>query len=289
MKTINVIGCGNVGKTLARLWCEKKIVRVQSILNRSLASAARAVDFVGDGRAVERYAEMSAADVVMIATSDESIAECCRQACHADLVKEGTILFHCSGALPSNILKPAKERGAWIASIHPIKSFSDPSTAVKTFPGTFCAIEGDAEACAVLRMALHRSGATTFALDPESKSLYHAATVIVCNYLVALLEVGLRCFAKAGIGRDTAMEVMQPIVTETARNFFQLGPVRSLTGPIARAETSVVARQCEALGQWDQDVLRIYKALGLIAIELAAAQNSGKATDLEAIKGIIQE
>ena len=49
-----------------------------------------------------------------------------------------------------------KEQGALIASVHPIKTFTDAEAAVQTFPGTFCSAEGDAEALAVLRPAFER-------------------------------------------------------------------------------------------------------------------------------------
>ncbi len=53
MKTINVIGCGKVGRTLARLGTERGVWEVLWVLNRSLASAAGAVEVVGAGRAAE--------------------------------------------------------------------------------------------------------------------------------------------------------------------------------------------------------------------------------------------
>lgn len=81
MKTLNVIGCGSVGKTLSRLWTQNGVFRVQSVLNRSLESGSRAVEFVGAGRAVDDYARLGPADLVMIATSDEAIETCCRRLC----------------------------------------------------------------------------------------------------------------------------------------------------------------------------------------------------------------
>jgi len=89
VKTINVIGCGRVGKTLARLGTEQGIWEVRCVLNRSLASAARAVEFVGAGRAVEDYTQLERADAVMISARDEAIEACCRQLCEAGVVDQG--------------------------------------------------------------------------------------------------------------------------------------------------------------------------------------------------------
>jgi predicted short-subunit dehydrogenase-like oxidoreductase (DUF2520 family) len=209
--------------------------------------------------------------------------------CEAGLAGDGVIVFHCSAALPSEVLAPARQQGAAIGSMHPVKSFADPATAAKSFPGTFCALEGDAAACEVLADALHRCGAKTFAVDPAQKTIYHAATVFVCNYFVALMEAGLRCFRQAGIPRETAMEVMRPIVAGTVQNFFGLGPERALTGPIARGERSVVAAECEALGRWDESIQQLYRSLGRVAVELAAAAHSADPQALAAIDEMLRQ
>ncbi len=289
MKTINVIGCGNVGKTLARLWTRNHVFQVQCVLNRSVESALRAVEFVGSGRAVASYHELQRADLVMISASDEAIETCCRQLSQSGTLDEGVVVFHCSGSLPSTLLDAAKSQGALVAGMHPVKSFADPAGAVETFAGTFCALEGDPQACEVLRDALDRCGARTFHVEAELKTIYHAATVVVCNYLVALMEVGLQCFEKAGVSRQTALEVMQPIVRGTVENVFELGPARALTGPIARGEPSVVRRQCEALGEWDGLVQAVYKRLGQVAVDLSSAQGSADPDALAAIKKMLEE
>jgi len=288
VKTLDVIGCGKVGRTLARLWTRDHVFELKSILNRTPASGLRAVEFVGAGRAVEGYDRLERADVVMISASDESVGECCRQLCRSEAIGPGAVVFHCSGALASGVLAAARERGASIAAIHPVKSFADPAKAAETFPGTFCALEGERPACDVLRDALTRSGATVFAIEPEVKTIYHAATVIVCNYLVALVEIGLRCFEQAGVPRQTGLEILRPLVTETVTNVFTLGPPAALTGPIARGEISIVADQSEALGRWDENLQEIYRALGRVAVELSAAQGTASRAALASIAKVLQ-
>ena len=287
MKTINIIGCGSVGRTLARSWTEHQVLEVRSVVNRSLGSAERAVTFVGAGRACGGYEQMQSADLVMISVPDDAIEECCRQLCASQMVEDGVIVFHCSGSLSTSVLQPAADRGALIASVHPIKSFAHPTGAMETFAGTFCAIEGEPSAYDILEELLQRSGARTFRIDPQRKTVYHAATVMVCNYLTALLEVGLRCFQHAGIPRHTAMEMMEPIVTETVANVFSTGTVEALTGPIARGDKDAVQRECEVLGQWDANCQQIYKHLGLVAVDLSAAQGNASSEALGAIRSIL--
>jgi predicted short-subunit dehydrogenase-like oxidoreductase (DUF2520 family) len=223
----------------------------------------------------------------MVSAPDDAIVACCEQLCRTGVLRSGTIVFHCSGSLPSTALDPARRHNAWIASAHPVKSFAEPEAAVETFAGTFCALEGDPHACEVLRDALQRCGAVPFSVTLQSKTNYHAATVFVCNYLAALMEVGLRCFEKAGVPRETAVKVAEPLMRETVDNLVKLGPIRALTGPIARGDVSVVARQTEALGEWDAHIRDLYKALGRVALELSAAQGHAAPESLAAIRALL--
>lgn len=287
MRTLSIIGCGSVGRTLGKLWHDAGTFQIAGVLNRSVESATEAVAFIGAGNAVAGYGNLGPADAFMVSTSDDAIEGCGRELAQAGVLKEGDIVFHCSGSLPSTVLEPASQVGARIAGIHPVKSFADPTRSVETFAGTFCALEGDEAACGVLRDALARLDANVFEVNPEFKAVYHAATVFVCNYLVALMEVGYRCFEKAGLPRDTATDVMQPIVRGTVDNLFELGPVQALTGPIARGEEKVVARQSQALADWDGSIEQLYQALGQIAADLSEAQGTASSESLERIRDLL--
>lgn len=289
VKTLNIIGCGKAGGALAKVWTSCDAFRVRDVLNRSLGSGQRAVALIGEGRAVDGYDGLDSADVVMISTSDEAIEACCEQLCRADVLRNGNIVFHCSGSLSSDVLAPARGRGAHVASLHPVKSFADSARAAETFAGTFCAVEGDDEACRVLRDALERSGAHPFDVQPQAKTTYHTATVFVCNYLVALMEVGLRCFERAGVGRPLAMQIMEPIVRGTVQNVFERGPVQALTGPVARGEVSVVAKELKELGQWNETAEQAYRLLGRVAAELSEAKGDADGQALDRIRALLQK
>ena len=135
---------------------------------------------------------------------------------------------------------------------------------------------------------MERCGARTFSIEPQSKAIYHAGTVFACNYLVALVEIGLRCFQRAGLDRTNALQILRPIVRDTVENVFRLGPARALTGPIARGECAVVASQCAALAEWDPEMERLYRALGRTALDLLAVEGRASAETLAAINEILR-
>ncbi len=284
MKTLNIIGGGRAGRTLGRVWTASGAFAIGDVLDRTPELAAAAVAFIGRGRAVDTLAAMRRADVWMLTPPDDQITACGRALAASGLVRKGDVVFHLSGASPSRDLAAVMTPGTVVASVHPLKSFADPALAAQTFKGTYCAAEGDAAAFAVLKPAFESAGARVSEIDPAFKAIYHAASVIVCNYLTALMEAGLRSYEKSGLKREEALRMMEPLVRETVDNVFRLGTVDALTGPIARGDGAVVSRQVEALAAWDPRVAAIYRQLGAVAVELARAQGGADPQALAAIE-----
>jgi predicted short-subunit dehydrogenase-like oxidoreductase (DUF2520 family) len=287
MIPLNIIGAGRVGRTLAALWKEKQAFTVQDVADGTPAGAQSAVAFIGEGRAVTAIGEMRPAHVWMISTPDRAIARAGETLAAAGLLRPGDIVFHCSGSASSSELAAAAASGARVASVHPLKTFADARDAVRTFTGTYCAAEGDESALAVLTPAFERIGGRVARIDPQAKTLYHAASVIVCNDLAALIETGLRCYERAGLDRQTAASMIEPLVRETLDNVLELGPARALTGPVARGDADVVRRHLEALDASDPRIAAIYRDLGAVTAELALALGEADPEALRRIRGLL--
>lgn len=281
---LNIIGAGKVGRTLGRLWSQHEVFAIQDLLTAHSTSADAAVEFFGCGRAVESIAAMRAAEVWMLTLPASQLAACCEQLVASGKLRVKDIVFHCSGSQPAADLAVAARAGAHVASVHPLKSFTDSAHAVQTFAGTWCGVEGDAPALAVLKPAFESIGARLFDIDPGTKLIYHAASVLVCNYLASLIETGARCYEKAGLERSAALQVMEPLVRETLDNTFRLGTAAALTGPIARGDHAVVGRQLEALVAWDPRIAAIYQQLGAVAVDLAREQGKADSDALAAVE-----
>src|SRR5690349_7179091 len=112
MKSLNVIGAGRVGRTLASLWSEKHTFAIQDVLDGRVDGARAAVAFIGDGTAVPALPAMRAADVWMITTPDRLIANTSEALVQTGLLRAGDIVFHCSGSAPSSDLAVAARSGA---------------------------------------------------------------------------------------------------------------------------------------------------------------------------------
>jgi predicted short-subunit dehydrogenase-like oxidoreductase (DUF2520 family) len=268
-RTLNILGAGHVGRSLARLWRERGVFTIGDILNRSPQSTSEAAEFIEAGRVASVMTDMQPADVWMIAVGDDGIRSCCEQLAASGKLVSGTVVFHCSGALPSGELESAKASGAAIASIHPIRSFANPAQVAAGFNGTWCGVEGDAEALALLKPAFEAVGARLVTIDPAAKTVYHAAAVFACNYLVTLLDAAVKAYGAAGVTPDEALQLMEPLVRGTIDNVFRNGPAAALTGPIARGDLATARKQSAAVNAWNENYGTLYDRFMELTIELA--------------------
>jgi predicted short-subunit dehydrogenase-like oxidoreductase (DUF2520 family) len=267
-RTLNIIGAGHLGRVLGRLFAAGGAFEVQDVLTRSNASALDAIGFIGAGRAAANLADLRCAGAVMLAVSDDQIEPVCGALADAGAL-DGVLVFHCSGARSSAVLRAAADKGALTASVHPVRSFADPEGVARDFAGTLCGVEGDARALALLEPALTAIGARPVAIDAAAKTVYHAASVFASNYLVTVLDAALRAYQAAGIPEQVARELARPLAAETLENVFRLGPRAALSGPIARGDLATVARQQAALDDWDGPTGDLYRALALATTALA--------------------
>ncbi len=258
--SLNLVGAGHVGRTLGRLFAAHGAFEVQQVLTRSADSALAAIAFIGAGQACNDLAQMRPARVWMLAVGDDAIAPACAALASSQPLT-GAVVFHCSGAKASSELDAARAAGAYVASVHPVRSFADPQAVSNAFAGTWCGVEGDPEALAVLEPAFAAIGARLVRIDPAAKTVYHAAAVFASNYLVTVLDAALRAYAAAGVPESVARELARPLATEALANVFRIGPEAALSGPVARGDFATVARQQEAVTRWDPDTGRLYEAL----------------------------
>src|SRR5215212_8989794 len=122
MRTLNVIGAGRVGRTLASLWSEKHAFLLQDVLDATPGGAKSAVAFIGGGAAVAAIDAMRAADVWMLTTPDRDIATVCELLVRSQRLRTGDVVFHCSGSVSSTALGAAQALGVSAASVHPLKT-----------------------------------------------------------------------------------------------------------------------------------------------------------------------
>ncbi|MFC7420135.1 Rossmann-like and DUF2520 domain-containing protein [Iodobacter arcticus] len=265
MLTLNIIGPGRLGKSIARL--AQPHYQIAGVCASSLASSRDAVAFIGAGQACATLADLPSADLFLLAVPDAMIAEKAIELAESGVVQAGNVVFHASGASEASLLLPLKAVGASIASMHPAFSFADPARAISTFAGTLCALEGDIEACDTLHDFVLALGGKPFTLAKGGKAAYHASLTMAANFLVTLADLSIKTAQQAGISDEIAQSLVMNLMQQTLENIKALGPAAALTGPILRADQLTIEKHLAVLN--NKVSHRCYQSLGLATINLA--------------------
>jgi predicted short-subunit dehydrogenase-like oxidoreductase (DUF2520 family) len=241
---------------------------VVAVASRTAASAERLAERLKGCRAVESaQAVADAADLVFITTPDDAIAEVAAQV----RWRPGSWVVHVSGAESLDVLEPALRAGATVGSIHPLQTFADVEQAVASMPGSTFALEGEGPLLECLREMVLALGGRAVELRPQDKALYHAAAVLVSNYVVTLMDMATRLWQQLGADPDAATEALLPLLQGTVNNLRRLGLPDALTGPIARGDLGTVRWHLAALEASAPELLPAYRELGLRTVPVAEA------------------
>ncbi|MBW2543856.1 MAG: DUF2520 domain-containing protein [Deltaproteobacteria bacterium] len=287
-RELGIFGCGRLGKALGRCLSNTDRVRIGQVRTRSMASARAAVAFLGEGDALAPDEVPRRLDVVLIATPDASIEAVAQELAKSGAIDPGAIAFHCSGALGSDRLASLRSAGASVASVHPVRSFSDPSSAAMAFPGTPCAIEGDEDAIAWLAPTFEACGGRIFEIEVGNKLLYHAGAVLASNALVALLGAAIELEKRIGLDEDDATALLRPLAEGTAAAVFDRGAPSALTGPVSRGDVELVANELETLNGCDPKLAELYRVLARHTVEVARRQQGAPIDRLDAIQALLE-
>lgn len=266
--TLNLVGAGRVGRTLARLWAAQGAFRVQAVLSRSPQAAHDLVASLGQGQVALELASMPGADVWLLAVPDTQIAAVAAQLAAVPGLPSATA-WHCSGFLAAGEMAPLQAQGWQLASTHPALSFANAELAARQFPGTVCALEGDGHAVAAAHTAYSAIGGRCFTLQAADKPLYHGAAVFASNFLPVLQAVATELWQGTGVPPAWVDELASGFVQRAAANLQALGPQAALTGPAARGDTAVVQAQGAAMATRDPALGQAYAALSTLAGRLA--------------------
>ena len=281
LKKISWIGCGKVGRTLARA-LQHAGYQTAAVVCRSQDSAQKAVHFIGAGKPTTEVEDaLESSTVHFITANDDSIAELVTiiDDAAADTLAQH-YFFHTSGSVNSTVLEPLAKKGAYVASIHPLQVFADPVKALETLPGVYYAIEGNDKAMELaVQMVDHLQGKLLL-IPTGRKVLYHVAGVFVANYMMVLIDLALHIMQDLGETQEDSFDAFLPLMVGALQNVETLGVSEALTGPIARGDANTVKSHLNALQALRPEVLEIYRTLGQEAVNIAL--RAGKITPKKA-------
>ena len=267
---IAIVGAGNLGSALA-VSLQAAGYTIESVVahgrGKSLARARGLAKRVG-ARAVPAVAD-SGAELFWFCVPDSVIAQAASEAA-SGLSWKGRVALHSSGALTSDELHVLREKGASVASVHPLMTFvrgSRPALAGVPF-----AIEGDARAVRAARKIVQDLGGRAYTIRKDEKAAYHAWGTFASPLLTALLATTEHVARAAGVKGKSASRRMLPILQQTLANYAEVGAPAGFSGPIVRGDVETVRRHLQVLRGMPA-ARDVYVALARAALQYLPARN----------------
>lgn len=157
----------------------------------------------------------------------------------------GKVAVHSSGALTSDELTDLRQRGAAIASVHPLMTFVRGSR--PQMVGVPFAIEGDAAAVRMVRRIVKDLCGYAYPILKKDKAAYHAWGTFASPLLTALLVTSEHVASVAGVKPKAARQRMLPMIRQTLANYAVFGGAGAFSGPIVRGDVQTIGKHLSVL------------------------------------------
>lgn len=285
--SISIIGSGNVGTALGFL-LRKAGYPVVAAADLNRDAARRCADLTG-ARSYDNLTEAAAQGAcILIATSDDAIEPVCRSLSESGAVRPDQKVVHVSGASGLDPLASARSLGARVAAVHPIQTLADIDSAIVRIPGSTFGVTADEEIMSWAFQLVRDLGGKPIAISNADRPLYHAAACIASNYLVSMMHLVQGIYQHFGLAPEEALQAFWPLVEGTIRNIEMKGPVRSLTGPIARGDIGTLSKHLEAILAYEPSRLPIYRSMGMLTADLALIKGTVSQDQFDQIKKLLK-
>lgn len=270
---VALVGAGSVGTAVASLLrlAGHEIVSVSS--RSSVSGDAAAARLEAPALALDRIADV---DVVLLGVPEAALAEVA-----GSVPDVGSVLIHFAGASGTGPLREAAGDRA-VCALHPVQTCPDVDTAIRRLPGSAWGLTcSHADGHWARRLIETDLRGIAFDVAEEDRLIWHAAAVTTSNGISALMAAGESLLASIGIERPE--QVLGPIATGTVLNAVEGGGgAETLTGPVVRKETDLIARHVSEIARRAPDLLSGYlQSLHMIVTCAVAARRIDRADELE--------
>jgi predicted short-subunit dehydrogenase-like oxidoreductase (DUF2520 family) len=271
---VAIVGAGNLGTALA-LSLQRGGYNIDAVIARSGGDSLRKAQRLARDVGARAFTNVSTglatlrANIIWFCVPDAEIARAGRSLA-GKIEWKGRVALHSSGALGSDELGVLRERGASVASVHPLMTFvrgSRPSLADVSF-----AVEGDARAVRVARRLVEDMGGQFYSIRKRDKAAYHAWGTFASPLFTALLATTERVAELAGVNRKAAKRRMMPILLQTLANYAAFGAARGFSGPIVRGDVDTVKQHLRVLRGIPAGRV-VYSALASSALQCLPVKN----------------
>ncbi len=109
----------------------------------------------------------------------------------------------------------------------------------------------------------------------DARGLYHAAAVLGCGHLAALIQAAAEVWQAMGFTQQEAIQALYPLCRTTLDAIAEAGVEAAVTGPVVRGDITTMRAHLEALFQDLPHLVPLYGALAAASLPLAAKRGAG--------------
>lgn len=258
MTRIGFVGAGRVGAVLAAALSSAGH-QIVAVGGESDASRTRIETLLPGVPAVKPSAVARASDVLFLTVPDDVLGNVVAMLSASGAIRAGQYVVHTSGRHGTEVLRPASERGAHPAAVHPAMTFTGTEIDLRRVPGTVFGCTAEADARPVVEGLVGDLGGHAVWIEEEQRVLYHAALAHGANHLVTLVNQATELLRATGISDPAA--VARPLLQAALDNALTYGDA-ALTGPIVRGDVQTVRAHLQTLGETSLETLESYVAMG---------------------------
>ena len=230
-----IAGAGNLATCLGEALCASGVVP-QAVWSRSEASASQlaaklhcphttCIDSLPD------------ADIIITAVSDDALPMVTRKLTER---YGDALLVHTAGSVPVSVWADAGANRYGV--FYPMQTFSKGKSVDFSRVGIFLEAS-DEDGFQQLESLARWLTQKVYRATSAQRGFLHVAAVFSCNFANAMYRMAAEILDNQGL----PFEAMLPLIDETAAKLHHLSPDEAQTGPAARGDKEILARQSAML------------------------------------------
>ena len=251
MKSIGIIGYGNVGETLAKCVYENKKFELLWICSKHFNNS----NVFPDVKLFPNISQIELLpDIIFITSNDSQIKNIATILSNVFCDKlHSKIIIHTSGAFGLELLYNCRKYGAIIVAAHPFQTFF--SKNISCFNDICWGIEinDNRYTNEISDLITLLSGHPFFLPQSiiDNKELYHSIGVAVSNYVAGAIKLGSLIAEQIQLPKN---DFLIPIIKQTIENCLESiisgNNNFPITGPIARNDIETIEKHLNALNKF---------------------------------------
>ncbi|RKS02567.1 MULTISPECIES: Rossmann-like and DUF2520 domain-containing protein [unclassified Flavobacterium] len=242
MIQVTIIGSGNVARHLIKAFSEKAEIELVQVFSRKPQVVA---DLVNSNKIISDYNHLQTVDVIIIAVTDDAIAEVSDQ-----IPFKNQLVVHTSGSVAMSNMDDKNRKGVF----YPLQTFSK-SKAVDFKIIPICLEAENDKDYQTLETVAKLISNVIYKVNSEQRKALHVAAVFVSNFVNHLYQMGNEICTENNLSFD----ILKPLIQETANKILTLSPKEAQTGPAKRKDTQTINTHLSFLT--DENQKEIYKLL----------------------------